>query len=88
MNALVSAVRLVARFCDTCLAMIDVRAAAEQDLTCPRCGRIRRFSEHPFRMMLEGRWFLASADDGLRPDGCASCRWTPGDGPERTGNQA
>jgi predicted RNA-binding Zn-ribbon protein involved in translation (DUF1610 family) len=87
MNVLVSAVNLVARVCDTCMAMIDMRAAAERDLTCPRCGRVRRLNDHPIRLMLEGTWLVASGDDELRPDGCVSCGWTPGEGPGHNGNQ-
>jgi predicted RNA-binding Zn-ribbon protein involved in translation (DUF1610 family) len=88
MNVLVSAVRLVARVCDTCMVMIDMRAAAERDLTCPHCGRVRRLSDQPIRIMLEGTWFMAPGDDELRPDGCVSCGWTPGEGPEQSGKRA
>jgi hypothetical protein len=88
MNVLASAVRLAARICCTCMAMIDMPAAAERDLICPRCGRVRRLSDQPMRMMLEGTWLMASDDNELRPDGCVSCGWTPGEEPEQSGDQA
>src|SRR5581483_11413685 len=47
MQILALITNFVSRMCETCVAMVDLHAAAERDVMCPRCGGVNRPSDHP-----------------------------------------
>jgi hypothetical protein len=86
MNVLVLAVTWVSRAFDTCAALVDMRAAAERQVFCPRCGRVRRAVEHPIAALVKGT--ASPLPEDFASDACPQCGWTPDDGDDQPGYHA
>jgi hypothetical protein len=79
MQVLALVTNLVRRICETCVAMVDLRVAAERDVMCPRCGCVTRLSDQPIWLWWARASLIAAADEEAARNGCAHCGWMPDD---------
>jgi hypothetical protein len=79
MRVLALVTNFVSRIGETCVAMVDLRAAAERDVMCPRCGGVTRLSDHPNWLWWARASLIAAVDEEAARDGCAHCGWMPDD---------
>ncbi len=79
MQILALITNFVSRMCETCVAMVDLHAAAERDVMCPRCGGVNRPSDHPIWLGWARALLIAAADEEAARDACAHCGWMPDD---------